>query len=431
VKSLLRKAGGAASEHLYLYLLQGMPEFISQVKSHYPHEPILDNDELIRTAYGKLRDAMRGGYAEPADQDLNEQISHVIDRIDLGSLASPQAYLHEQIVKLIRMQEPCRGWASPISTPILRLGPLPKKVEPDKRVTIVDRKEVESIRAVKRMIEQYLLDTKKADEKEQPERPLSIAVFGPPGSGKSVAVKKIIKMMSGTGAATKQFTVNLSQLSSVDELSDEFQNIRNESTNMIPVVFFDEFDSTLGHRHGWLRHFLAIMEDSRYKRIEIKHAVFVFAGGTCSTFEEFSLADRSRNDPQWGQFSEVKGPDFVSRLKGHINMVGINPASTDDDLYLIRRALALRFQLSVKQTLGDSEQAKIDPKMLSAFLHVPEYIHGARSMRMLVDLCVNRDKNTLAMSEVPPIHQLDMQVDGKAFAALASGQTQPVVDDDY
>jgi hypothetical protein len=31
------------------------------------------------------------------------------------------------------------------------------------------------------------------------------------------------------------------------------------------------------------------------------------------------------------------------------------------------------------------------------------------------------------MSEVPPIHQLDMQVDGKTFAALASGQIEPLL----
>jgi hypothetical protein len=46
-------------------------------------------------------------------------------------------------------------------------------------------------------------------------------------------------------------------------------------------------------------------------------------------------------------------------------------------------------------------------------------------MRMLVDLCVKGDEKIIAMSEVPPIHQLDMQVDGKAFSALASGQISP------
>ena len=44
---------------------------------------------------------------------------------------------------------------------------------------------------------------------------------------------------------------------------------------------------------------------------------------------------------------------------------------------------------------------------------------------MLSDLCVKRDGKIIAISEVPPIHQLDMQVDGRAFSILASGQTSP------
>jgi hypothetical protein len=105
--------------------------------------------------------------------------------------------------------------------------------------------------------------------------------------------------------------------------------------------------------------------------------------------------------------------------------VGINPAGPEDDLYLIRRALTLRFLISESQDLKEGDKAKIDKSMLNAFLHVPRYIHGSRSMRMLVDLCVKGDEKIIAMSEVPPIHQLDMQVDGKAFSALASGQISP------
>ena len=159
----------------------------------------------------------------------------------------------------------------------------------------------------------------------------------------------------------------------------------------------------------------------------VREKEHLFLGIDPVAHEEFSLADRSRTDPQWAAFSESKGPDFVSRLNGHINVIGINPSTPEDDLYLVRRALALRFLLAAKQKLRDTELARIDTNMLNAFLHVPEYIHGSRSMRKLVDLCTDRDNRTIAMSEMPPIHQLNMQVDGKAFAALATGQTRPVM----
>jgi hypothetical protein len=271
------------------------------------------------------------------------------------------------------------------------------------------------------MVEQYLSDVKE----QKADRPLSIAVFGPPGAGKSVAVNKIIEMVGGSETKTRIKVINLSTLSGFDSFDRQFQEIVKELASQkseIPVIFFDEFDASVaGKPYGWPKFFLSMMEDGK----PLKEAIFIFAGGTADTFESFSMTDQTRSDEKWAEFCLQKGPDFISRLKGHINVVGVNPASPEDDLYLIRRALILRFLVSQAQGLKEGDKAQIDQNMLNAFLHVPRYIHGSRSMRMLVDLCVKRDGKIIAMSEVPPIHQLDMQVDGKAFSALASGQTSP------
>lgn len=418
--------------------LLGLESFVNHAKETHPKTEEDDqfDDDKIRRLFGELRDALRYGDLKPSTARHQQRIEDILDDIGENGYAAPIAYLRRAFTDLIHKYEPVRGWPSPISTPILVLGLAPERSsDKDGRLTFVDRQEVESIRAVKRLIEQYL----RSVARKEATRPISIAVFGPPGSGKSVAVKKIIGMMGNTGCTTKEIPVNLSQLPHVEALSEVFQDIALQSREGLPVVFFDEFDSALGQKLGWLKYFLAVMEDGeylavtrdgKYKKIEIKQAVFVFAGGTSNTFEEFSLADRSRSDPQWAAFSEAKGPDFVSRLKGHINVVGINPSGPDDDLYLIRRALALRHLIGEKQNLRDGAEARIDPTMLNAFLHVPVYVHGSRSMRMLVDLCVSHNKNNIvAMSEVPPIHQLNMQVDGKSFAALASGLTKPVADE--
>ena len=257
----------------------------------------------------------------------------------------------------------------------------------------------------------------------------------------------------------KTHTINLSQLENVAELkrrlkelnptteqneSESLKNDKKASTAIwspvqpdkaqpptekvdkeIPVIFFDEFDSTLKEEPlGWLKYFLSIMEDGD----PIKKAVYVFAGGTSESFEAFSLADRSRNDPDWIKFAQSKGPDFISRLVGHINVMGVNPSHPDDNLYVIRRAIILRYLLAAKQNLVDNDEAKIDENMINAFLHVPEYIHGARSMRILIDLCYDNLTEWVSMSKMPPIHQLNMHVDGKAFVGLASGQNAPTLD---
>jgi hypothetical protein len=52
--------------------------------------------------------------------------------------------------------------------------------------------------------------------------------------------------------------------------------------------------------------------------------------------------------------------------------------------------------------------------MLHALLYIPEYWHGGRAVRMLLELCTSND-GRISASAVPPIHQLNMLVDGKVF----------------
>jgi hypothetical protein len=104
-------------------------------------------------------------------------------------------------------------------------------------------------------------------------------------------------------------------------------------------------------------------------------------------------------------------------LRGYLNVSGINPADPDDELYTIRRAILIRNILMTEQNLGNDGKAKIDQDLLRALLHVPEYKHGARSVRMLLQMCTAPD-GSVSKSTLPPITQLNMQVDGKAFIDL-------------
>lgn len=302
-----------------------------------------------------------------------------------------------------------------ITSPVVR-EPVPAALasfgEQGKKLIIVDRREVEGFRAIEKLMRQHLQEV----QNKRNERPLSLAVFGPPGSGKSTAVKKINEGLSASETKVLE-PFNLAQFKGPEDLEKAFDKIVAESLgNKVPIVFFDEFDCRFpgdANRLGWLKFFLSPMEDGLFGDKEVKKAILVFAGGTSSTFAEFSLAERSRTDEQWIEFSGAKGPDFVSRLRGHLDIVGINPTDVDDEVNLIRRAVVIRYQLTVLQGLTPGEKARIDEEMIRALLHVPEYWHGARAARMLLNLC-STDR-LISASAVPPIHQINMLVDGKAF----------------
>ena len=81
------------------------------------------------------------------------------------------------------------------------------------------------------------------------------------------------------------------------------------------MIIFDEFDTKLGGEHlGWLKYFLAPMQDGQFKAgdliYRIVRAIFVFIGGTSYTFSKF--LGKGNEDPE---FRAAKGPDFVSRLR--------------------------------------------------------------------------------------------------------------------
>ena len=126
----------------------------------------------------------------------------------------------------------------------------------------VDRTEIEALRGMAQIVSQYV---RQYQTGERLERPLSLAVFGPPGAGKSFAVKQIAKkLLPGT---SRILEYNLSQFDSAADLPAAFHEVRDAVLEqMLPLVFWDEFDTPLeGRPLGWLRHFLAPMQDGHFR----------------------------------------------------------------------------------------------------------------------------------------------------------------------
>ncbi len=289
----------------------------------------------------------------------------------------------------------------------------------------VDREEIERINEIRSLILSY-----SANESDR--TPLSIAVFGPPGSGKSFAVEQLAEELFGKGQASLEF--NLSQFRWEAELYQAFHQVRDASLKgSIPLVFWDEFDSG---NLKWLKEFLAPMQDAEFREGGISHpfgkAVFVFAGGV---YENFQVFDKSRGLKPDKKFIAVKGPDFVSRLRGYVNIKGPNPQHADvvelpenagtgvgepsdkvpehDVAHVIRRAILLRSVIQrrcphlIDPTTG---RASVSSSVARAFLRVRRFHHGARSLEAIVNMSCLADRDFFGVAELPSPRLLQLHV---------------------
>lgn len=295
-----------------------------------------------------------------------------------------------------------------------------------------ERSEIEALRGIRQLMLRYKRESAVKD------RPKSIGVFGPPGAGKSFAVKEIAIDLFDNNAWLE---FNLSQFDGARDLIGALHQVRDKVlADIIPVVFWDEFDS---QNYLWLRSLLAPMQDGQFQEGQVTHpigrAIFVFAGGTASNFAAFGPGDGEEEQKHWRL---SKGPDFKSRLDAYYDVVGPNPRRLPGSVNTptgalagswqrnrpamsvrldpadigcpLRRALLIRGQLRYK----DGAVLDIDPNLAAALLLVPEYLHGSRSMEKLAGPLGGRPGERLRRSALPPQDQIRMHVNPEAFADL-------------
>jgi hypothetical protein len=287
----------------------------------------------------------------------------------------------------------------------------------------VDRDEIERINSIRNLIITYLNNLKDT-------RPLSFAVFGPPGSGKSFAVKELMKDVAGESA--EGYSFNLSQMSDAD-LPEAFHRIRDAAArNQTPFVFWDEFDTG---DLKWLKDFLCPMQDAEFHVRGVHHpfgkVIFVFAGSTAASLEEFDKKPGAEKDPEeerekkhkeFEKFKNNKGPDFVSRLRGHIDVKGPNPEKgASGHAHIIRRAIMLRKNLEKHAPhLFDpaTKHAALDASVVRAFLTAAQYKHGARSLESIVSMSNTSKAARFGAAELPSTDLLKLHVSDDFEAKL-------------
>lgn len=319
----------------------------------------------------------------------------------------------------------------------------------------VDRREIESFRHTNSIFREFI-------QNGPTNKPLSIAVFGPPGCGKSFGVKQIcvnLRKEFGNIIAEDTIDVNLSQLETSDQLVAAFHSIRNVVIGgKVPIVFFDEFDSSnQDQKYYWLKYFLAPMQDGEFRDGESNHklgkAIFVFAGGTANEFKEFEGKGIAPNEPNEKEIEKkakkageivnkidnqteaekieqknkyldklktyeiakaAKLPDFASRIATYINISGPNVNGPSDKMFKVRRAyLLVNFVNDINKTRKKSGLPNIlvTEPVTKAFLECSNFKHGARSLQTIVQRSVIPEDGKYTLSCLPPESVLSIHVD--------------------
>jgi hypothetical protein len=297
-----------------------------------------------------------------------------------------------------------------------------------------DRDDIHQYRVVQKICEEHFL-------KQKLTRPVSIAVLGKPGVGKSFGIKQLVEFLKKENDSIERIEFNLSQIANVETLYRVFDKIREKAViGKRVLVFFDEADSKImGTDDNWYKFFLSPMQDGTYyigpDEFSLGHPIFVFA---FSKYKDWGSFNKGKQNTRVAEDPE-KFFDFVSRIHCHIEIKDLSlPSSGDNGInwenlptdqvanvsglnsanvpVYLRRALVIRSQLekhcsSIFKKNGESHfgnaTAQIDDEIIKELVFRHQYLKfGPRSIESIIQTSELSEKNKFDISCLPPQESL-------------------------
>ncbi|MDF1614579.1 AAA family ATPase [Desulfurivibrio dismutans] len=271
-----------------------------------------------------------------------------------------------------------------------------------------DAAEIEPVVTLQNVMDSYV-------SREQVQRPLCVGVFGPPGSGKSFAVKEVAKVIGRRFDISPFdfFEFNLTQFDGPEEINSAIDAIRaSVAKGKVPIVFWDEFDCRYDqHEFGYLRYFLPSMQDGiTYVHgvpYNIGRSIFVFAGGVKASYEGMAALLEDTEPATQQLVRTLKIPDFLSRLRVVLDIDDIqiprdllcNQAGPQE-LAKLRRILIKRAFIIAHQMDTHWKKAARKTSGLLLRLLLAEYKFGARSIEAVIEASGASDRLVYGLPEL-------------------------------
>ena len=271
-----------------------------------------------------------------------------------------------------------------------------------------DPAEIEPVVTLQNVMDSYV-------SREQVQRPLCVGVFGPPGSGKSFAVKEVAKVIGRRFDISPFdfFEFNLTQFEGPAEINSAIDAVRaSVAKGKVPIVFWDEFDCRYdNHEFGYLRYFLPAMQDGvTYVHgvpYNIGRSIFVFAGGVKASYEGMAALLESGNPEALRLARTLKIPDFLSRLRVVLDIddIEIPPEllcskAGPKEQAKLRRILIKRAFIIAHQMDTHWKKAARKTSGLLLRLLLAEYKFGARSIEAVIEASGASDRLVYGLPEL-------------------------------